>query len=239
MSDGPGKNALKRYLNEGFFGCVHISPHEDDTKTYKFFDTKVLILQRFDSINNNFCGFIPNEQISFYDMMKEAMNEALKQNKVNDKMDDLVIKKKNMLRIGLRNSNGEDAVIAMEWLQKNRDKFSARVYQPMLMYINVKDAENYAKFFEAIIPLKDLISFSAEKPKDVNALKKHFQAQNLKVDVIQLDSQVDINQFQPKTVLSDEKKTKYGFKGYLKDMFSCPNAIKSYLQGVSYCFVFF
>jgi len=122
----------------------------------------------------------------------------------------------------------------MEWLEKNRDKFSGRVYEPMLMLIDVQDAEANAKFLEAVIHPRDLVAFAAENAEDTNALMKHLRAlkgnsQNLRVNVIQVDSQIDLNLYQPRTVLSDEKKSKYGFKGYLKDMLTCPDAIKGYL----------
>ena len=186
-----------------------------------------------ETINNEKCTLEQESKQLKYErnVIQNRLNEL---NREKDQLNNITKQKKDTLRNGLRNWNGEDAVIGMEWLEKNRDKFSGRVYEPMLMLIDVQDAEANAKFLEAVIHPRDLVAFAAENAEDTNALMKHLRAlkgnsQNLRVNVIQVDSQIDLNQYQPRTVLSDEKKSKYGFKGYLKDMLTCPDAIKGYL----------
>ena len=226
MSDGLAKDALEKFLKDGFIGCVRV---EDFDNMDKNIDIKVIILERFDSVNNIFCGFIPNDQIRFYDIMKDAIKEVVQRN--NIKLNELYIQQKETLKTIM---DGEDAVVAMEWLEKNRNKFKGRVYDPMLMCITINDALTNARFLEATIPSQDLVAFATENAEDTDALNKQLRDLKgnsnlyLNVKVIQLHSQVHLN-FQPDTKLSDEKKTKFGFKGYLKDMFKCPKAIKGYL----------
>ena len=58
--------------------------------------------------------------------------------------------------------NGGDAVKAYEWLQNNQDKFSGNVYGPLLMCIDVIEAEKNAKYLENTIANRDLVAFAAE-----------------------------------------------------------------------------
>ena len=58
---------------------------------------------------------------------------------------------------------------------------------------------------------------------------------NLRVNVIHTDPNKDPNPSRRRKPdgsdgeLSDENQRKYGFKGYLKDMITCPDAVKAYL----------
>ena len=58
--------------------------------------------------------------------------------------------------------NGGDAVKAYEWLQNNQDKFNGNVHGPLLMCIDVIEAEKNAKYLENIIQYRDLVAFAAE-----------------------------------------------------------------------------
>lgn len=77
----------------------------------------------------------------------------------------------------LKNSlqNGHDAVKAVEWLSQNRDKFQGKVYDPILLLLDVHEAETNAKYIENAIGQKDLIAFAAENAEDTNALLRQFR----------------------------------------------------------------
>ena len=187
-----------------------------------------------ETVNNEKCT-LEQELRQLKNERNAVQNRLSDLNREKDLLNNITKQKKDTLRTVLSRHNGLDAVIGMEWLEKNRDKFSGKVYEPMLMVIDVQDAEANAKFLEAVIHPRDLVAFSAENAEDTNALMKHLRAlkgntqQNIRVNVVQVDSQIDLNQYRPKIVLSDEKKSKCGFKGFLKDMLTCPDAIKGYL----------
>ena len=53
-------------------GCVHACPNKNQNN-----DIKVIILDSIDHTNNFFGGFIPNEQIKFMDILKEALKQEI------------------------------------------------------------------------------------------------------------------------------------------------------------------
>ena len=66
FTDNPAKNSLKQVLNQGYAGCVHFHSSED-----KKCDIRVLILL-FNPRDNNYWGYIPNDQVQFIDCIREA-----------------------------------------------------------------------------------------------------------------------------------------------------------------------
>ena len=99
-------------------------------------------------------------------------------------------------------TNGQDAVKAMRWLQDNRDQFSGRVYDPIMMGIDVIDAANNAKYLENAIPARELVAFAAENKDDMNKLLSQFrEVMRLRVNVVQVDPTADPDRMRPKSEL--------------------------------------
>ncbi|XP_072759051.1 structural maintenance of chromosomes protein 5 [Anoplolepis gracilipes] len=118
-----------------------------------------------------------------------------------------------------------DAYKGVLWLRENRDKFSATVYEPMLLSIDVKEA-SYAKYLENIIPFRDLVAFTCENKQDMNLLLNYLRdQQKLQVNAVYSDTTKNI--MPPNISLHDIKK--FGFKHYLASLFEAPPVIMAYL----------
>lgn len=128
-------------------------------------------------------------------------------------------------RLELLKQRSVDAYKGVIWLRENRDKFSAAVYEPMLLNINVKDV-SYAKYLENIIPFRDLVAFTCESKQDMNLLLKCLRdQQKLQVNAVYSDATRRI--MQPNIPLQDIKK--FGFKYYLESLIEAPAIIMTYL----------
>ena len=92
--------------------------------------------------------------------------------------------------------------------------------------IDVHDAASNAKYLENAIPARDLVAFAAENAEDMNKLTRQLRdVMKLKVNVIQINPNSNPDRYQPKSHQVDGP----DFKGYLKDMFTCPPPIKAWL----------
>jgi len=128
-------------------------------------------------------------------------------------------------RLELLKRTSPDAYKGVLWLRENRDKFSATVYEPMLLSINVKEA-SYAKYLENIISFRDLVAFTCENKQDMNLLLKYLRdQQKLQVNAIYSDTTKKI--MPPNIPLQDIKK--FGFKHYLASLIEAPPVIMTYL----------
>lgn len=128
-------------------------------------------------------------------------------------------------RLELLKRVSPDAYKGVLWLKENRDKFSATVYEPMLLSINVKEA-SYAKYLENIIPFRDLVAFTCENKQDMNLLLKYLRdQQKLQVNAIYSDTTKRI--MPPNIPLQDIKQ--FGFKHYLASLIEAPPVIMTYL----------
>ena len=112
------------------------------------------------------------------------------------------VQKQKLDTLQAKMTNGQDAVKAMRWLQDNRDQFSGRVYDPIMMGIDVIDAANNAKYLENAIPARELVAFAAENKDDMNKLLKQFrEVMKLRVNVVQVDPNADPDRMRPKSEL--------------------------------------
>lgn len=128
-------------------------------------------------------------------------------------------------RLELLKRSSPDAYKGVLWLRDNRDKFSATVYEPMLLSINVKEA-SYTKYLENVISFRDLIAFTCENKQDMNLLLKYLRdQQKLQINVIHSDPTKKI---MPSNIpLQDIEK--FGFKHYLASLIEAPPVIMTYL----------
>ena len=79
--------------------------------------------------------------------------------------------------------NGRDIIKAMKWLENNHDQFAGRVYDPLLLYIDVETAAQNSH----VIPMCDLQAFAAENANDANKLMRQFrEIMKLRVNVVQV-----------------------------------------------------
>ena len=99
-----------------------------------------------------------------------------------------------------RLQNGNDAIQAMKWLADHRDEFRGKIYDPILMDMDVKNPSVNAKYVENTIAIRDLVAFAAETADDANKLMKQFrEVMNLKVNVIQVDPNADPNRMRARS----------------------------------------
>lgn len=113
---------------------------------------------------------------------------------------------------------------AVQWLRRNKDQFAGRVFEPMLLYINVP--KDYAKYFENHINFRDLVAFVCEEKKDMNRLITYASQQKLKINVLHSDPSWPA-QIAPKIPLRDIER--FGFKCYMASLLDAPDTIKKYL----------
>ena len=73
FTDNPAKDSLTKVFNQGYAGCVHFHSTKD-----KKCDIRVLILL-FDPKQQNYIGYIPNEQIQFIDCFRKIIQQNKQQ----------------------------------------------------------------------------------------------------------------------------------------------------------------
>ncbi|XP_034951339.1 structural maintenance of chromosomes protein 5 [Chelonus insularis] len=129
-------------------------------------------------------------------------------------------------RLDLLRSMNSHAYEAVMWLRNNRDKFRSVIYEPMILHIDIKELK-YGKFFEKIIPRRDLEAFVCEDKQDMNLLLRYLRdQQNLVVNVVHSDSTESLSTV-PRIPLNNL--TRYGFYSYAISFISAPDLIMKYL----------
>ncbi|XP_037013485.2 structural maintenance of chromosomes protein 5 isoform X5 [Artibeus jamaicensis] len=157
---------------------------------------------------------------------KHKERETLEKEKksVNDQItqfDNLMNQKEDKLRQRYRDTY--DAVL---WLRNNRDRFKQRVYEPIMLMINMKDHKN-AKYIENHIPPNDLRAFVFESQEDMEVfLKEVRDNKKLRVNAV-IAPRSSYADRAPSRPLSELKQ--YGFFSYLRELFDAPAPVMSYL----------
>lgn len=110
----------------------------------------------------------------------------------------------------------DHAYRAVMWLRKNQHLFEGKVYEPMILEViswksisylkirsayglqlNVADSDN-AKYFENIIPVRDLVAFTCERKVDMEILHKKLRTdESLNINIVHSAASDQVN-FQPK-----------------------------------------
>ncbi|XP_022244453.1 structural maintenance of chromosomes protein 5-like isoform X3 [Limulus polyphemus] len=138
-----------------------------------------------------------------------------------NKIKDVGCQRLEMLR--RKNKSAYDAVI---WLRENEQKYKKKIYEPIMLQINVKNPE-WAKYVEAQIPFNDMIAFVCEDEEDLESFMKTLRdEQNLKINVV-MAPKTSLDSFKPPFSIANFKK--FGFHHYLQDLFEAPNAVMRYL----------
>lgn len=129
-------------------------------------------------------------------------------------------------RLEVLHSMSPDAYKGVLWLRQNKHLFSKTIHEPMLLQINLKDGK-YAKYFENIIPQRDLTAFVCEDKNDMNLLLKYLRdQQKLRINAVHSDPNRVVNH-QPSIPLQNIQQ--YGFEHYLVSLIDAPQTILNYL----------
>nr|CAD7429458.1 unnamed protein product [Timema monikensis] len=122
-------------------------------------------------------------------------------------------------------SSTNDVYKAVMSLRQNKGLFQGRVYEPIMMLINVKKSQN-AIYLENVISYRDLIAFVFENADDMNLFLTKVRAeQHLCVNAIQSSCEEKV--FKPEIPL--DKLKPLGFHSYLSDLFTAPPAIYNFI----------
>ncbi|OXU28125.1 hypothetical protein TSAR_002632 [Trichomalopsis sarcophagae] len=129
-------------------------------------------------------------------------------------------------RFELLHTMSADAYKGVLWLRENSHLFSKTIHEPMLLHINLKDSK-YAKYFENIIPQRDLTAFVCEDKNDMNLLLRYLRdQQKLRINAVHSDPNRVVN-YEPSIPLQNIQQ--YGFEHYLVSLIDAPQTILSYL----------
>ncbi|KAJ9575653.1 hypothetical protein L9F63_007482, partial [Diploptera punctata] len=131
-------------------------------------------------------------------------------------------------RLQLLQHRNRDAYEAVLWLRENKQRFHYRIYEPMILEINIPNP-SHAKYVESIIPRRDLFAFTCEDKRDMNELIRILRGEKkLKINAVHSGSEhPPLSSFRPN--IDIQQLRHLGFYSYLSDMFNAPELIKSYL----------
>ncbi|XP_053668362.1 structural maintenance of chromosomes protein 5 [Anopheles marshallii] len=109
---------------------------------------------------------------------------------------------------------------AVLWLRQHQHLFQGKIYEPMILELNVPILEN-VPFLESTIGVRDLVAFTCENTEDMNLfLRKTREELRFEgVNAIQSDP-VEELQYQPRYPIGSLKR--FGFHTYLIDMLEAP-----------------
>lgn len=92
-----------------------------------------------------------------------------------------------------------DTYTAIMWLRKNQKMFRGRIYEPLIMEINVRSNE-YCKYIENCVRFQDMLAFTCEESEDMNKFLKLMRVdEKLKVNAVHSAS---ANQLRYKSIVS-------------------------------------
>lgn len=87
--------------------------------------------------------------------------------------------KLNMLR-----DKFTDTYDALMWLRNNKDMFRGRIYEPLIVEINVRSNE-YCKYIENTVRFQDMLAFTCEETEDMDRFLKILRVDHkLKVNAV-------------------------------------------------------
>lgn len=77
-----------------------------------------------------------------------------------------------------------DTYEAVMWLRKNKAMFRGRIYEPMIIEINVR-SNDYCKYIESCVKFQDMLAFTCEETEDMNRFLKMMRIeQKLQVNAV-------------------------------------------------------
>ncbi|CAG8597007.1 13762_t:CDS:10, partial [Acaulospora morrowiae] len=115
-------------------------------------------------------------------------------------------------------SNDHDTMSAIEWLEQNKDKLVAHVYNPICLEIDIKDMR-YADAVEYLLG-NSMRTFVCESSQDYHTVTKALcDNRKLKINVICI-SHLNLNNFP--SPMSIQQLRAHGFESYLLDQIDAP-----------------
>lgn len=172
---------------------------------------------------------------------RRAKNELLeKRNELCERMDSQLKPKVCALEGRLRNMRShadqrldalrqfdEKLFRAVMWLRENQteDMFEGRVYEPMLLELNVRDRE-HVMYFENTISRNDLTAFTCENTNDTVVLHRLLNEEGLRCNVLYSPAADQVKHKADKPISSIQG---LGFHGYLLDLVDAPVPILNYI----------
>lgn len=122
-------------------------------------------------------------------------------------------------KLELLRTRFDHAYRSVLWLRENRQLFAGRVYEPMVLELNVKDSRN-AKYIEACVNQRDLIAFTCELKEDMELMHQKLRTeQRLNVNLIHSPAAQRLAYRAPRDIAELEP---FGFHAYLIDMVDGP-----------------
>eukprot|EP01117_Protostelium_nocturnum_P019773 TRINITY_DN865_c0_g1_i2.p1 TRINITY_DN865_c0_g1~~TRINITY_DN865_c0_g1_i2.p1 ORF type:complete len:923 (-),score=310.26 TRINITY_DN865_c0_g1_i2:106-2874(-) len=110
-----------------------------------------------------------------------------------------------------------------DWIRNHRADFEREVYGPVFVSVNVKDPL-HASYLDMVIPAHIQQGFITQSSKDRELISREC-LDKLKLNVTIINNPPDDFQIKPRA-LSPEQLRKYGFSGYLDQLFDAPPAVK-------------
>lgn len=105
------------------------------------------------------------------------------------------------------------------WLRENRHMFAGRVYEPMVLELNVKEPRN-AKYVENSANTRDLVAFTCEQKEDMELMHRQLRGvQKLNVNLIH-SAPAERLQFRAQQPISEL--AQFGFHSYVIDLIEGP-----------------
>ncbi|KJE96048.1 hypothetical protein CAOG_06422 [Capsaspora owczarzaki ATCC 30864] len=121
---------------------------------------------------------------------------------------------------------------ALEWLDKNRAKFSGEVAEPMMLSLTVRNPE-HVDMLESCIRKSDLTSFVFERRDDMNLFLQEMRGQRLLVNACSPDPK-PLTAYRANMNDENSKPLKaFGFVDFLLNLFDAPDLIKKRLCDTS------
>lgn len=169
---------------------------------------------------------IAKRQTIARDLQDKIQN--IKNHLENSKQEQTTIKSIKESKFNLLKTRYPDAHKVLDWLTKNRDRFSGKVYNPIMCEINVKDVR-YSKIIEHSINRQDFSAFICDKTEDLTTLT-HVAREELKVKVNVIKAPDVSRDAEISSQVPDIKElSSYGVRGFLRDFVEGPPAVIRYL----------
>ncbi|KAI8390360.1 hypothetical protein BD560DRAFT_6931 [Blakeslea trispora] len=161
---------------------------------------------------------------------KQSIKHELQQeldNKQRDKqqLDDVTRQRLNKLK-----RDYPDTVTAFEWLRNNKQRFSGRIYEPLILYLNLKD-DKYADLVENALggPRSSVYRvFICEKQEDYRLFTDYaVDKMKWKVGIVWPDTIPD--QVVKTPISTADLRAKFKMEYFVSDLIQCPDLIFRFL----------
>ncbi|KAK3581703.1 hypothetical protein CHS0354_031101 [Potamilus streckersoni] len=128
-------------------------------------------------------------------------------------------------RLEVLRARHKDTYDAYMWLKENQNRFKGKIHPPMMLCVNLKNPA-MAKYIENHIRMDDLRAFVCEKTEDLKLFMDVMEEQRLRVSAVGMPND-SLEKFRPSFPITEL--SKYGLHSYMKDLFTCPDAVMLYL----------